>query len=339
MLSGFSDSHRKGNRAGRRDPEHPYGDRAVVPLGPDPSRGGRSDSPQEQPSPAGERDASSAAEAAVAHALADRPRRAGQQAHHGLCLVRPAGGIQIHATAQKAGIRLPANDPGRAVPGVQLRFKWESSLSGDTSSYDGGGRCGASPSPCSPPARQSSATQTTKAMIARHRGEHDSHWGRWRPSAGRQPAAALPRQIDAVARDPLAHSAVARRREDGRARHRRRGVVRWPVMLTAAIVAAYLTASLVDRSPAPASPQLPASPRAWLDAYEAAAIDNPGRVCSELFARCSPRLTGTRCAAAAAATSGGSRASRSWFGGCCRTAAPLSSSCARPCVRETGRWC
>ena len=123
-------------------------------------------------------------------------------------------------------------------------------------------------------------------MIARHRGEHDSHWGRWRPSAGRQPAAALPRQIDAVARDPLAHSAVARRREDGRARHRRRGVVRWLVVLTVAIVAAFLAASwsLVDRSPAPASPQLPASPRAWLDSYEAAAIDNPGRVCSVLFA-------------------------------------------------------
>jgi len=37
------------------------------------------------------------------------------------CLVPPAG--QIHATAQKAGIQLPANDPGRAVPWVQLRFK------------------------------------------------------------------------------------------------------------------------------------------------------------------------------------------------------------------------
>ena len=33
--------------------------------------------------------------------------------------------------------------------------------------------------------------------------------------------------------------------------------------------------------------RLPASPRAWLDAYEAAAIDNPSRVCSELF---SPQL-------------------------------------------------
>ena len=37
-------------------------------------------------------------------------------------------------------------------------------------------------------------------------------------------------------------------------------------------------------SPGPARLQLPATPRAWLDAYEAAAIDNPSRVCSELFA-------------------------------------------------------
>jgi hypothetical protein len=37
-------------------------------------------------------------------------------------------------------------------------------------------------------------------------------------------------------------------------------------------------------SPSPARSQLPATPRAWLDAYEAAAIDNPSRVCSELFA-------------------------------------------------------
>jgi hypothetical protein len=34
-------------------------------------------------------------------------------------------------------------------------------------------------------------------------------------------------------------------------------------------------------------PALPATPRAWLDAYEASAIDNPSRVCSELF---SPQL-------------------------------------------------
>jgi len=37
-------------------------------------------------------------------------------------------------------------------------------------------------------------------------------------------------------------------------------------------------------SPSRERAQLPATPRAWLDAYEAAAIDNPSRVCSELFA-------------------------------------------------------
>jgi hypothetical protein len=37
-------------------------------------------------------------------------------------------------------------------------------------------------------------------------------------------------------------------------------------------------------SPSPRRSQLPATPRAWLDAYEAAAVDNPSRVCSELFA-------------------------------------------------------
>jgi hypothetical protein len=40
-------------------------------------------------------------------------------------------------------------------------------------------------------------------------------------------------------------------------------------------------------APGPARLRLPASPRAWLDAYEAATVDNPPRVCSELF---SPQL-------------------------------------------------
>ena len=35
--------------------------------------------------------------------------------------------------------------------------------------------------------------------------------------------------------------------------------------------------------------RLPATPRTWLDAYESAAIDNPSRVCSQLFA---PELAG-----------------------------------------------
>jgi len=35
---------------------------------------------------------------------------------------------------------------------------------------------------------------------------------------------------------------------------------------------------------APAHARLPATPREWLDSYESAAVDNPTRVCSELFA-------------------------------------------------------
>jgi hypothetical protein len=57
----------------------------------------------------------------------------------------------------------------------------------------------------------------------------------------------------------------------------------WAVVATAALaVGCVATAGWLSVGAAPA--QLPATPRAWLDAYEAAAIDNPSRVCSELFA-------------------------------------------------------
>jgi hypothetical protein len=49
-------------------------------------------------------------------------------------------------------------------------------------------------------------------------------------------------------------------------------------------LAAVCLTVILRRSPSPARSQLPATPRAWLDAYEAAAVDNPSRVCSELFA-------------------------------------------------------
>jgi hypothetical protein len=58
------------------------------------------------------------------------------------------------------------------------------------------------------------------------------------------------------------------------------------VVLAVAIGAAYLAASwsVAEFVAGPATARLPATPRAWLDSYEAAAVDNPGRVCSELFA-------------------------------------------------------
>jgi len=113
-------------------------------------------------------------------------------------------------------------------------------------------------------------------MIARVRGEHDTHWGRWRPSAIGEDGTVASRQRVAAARDESGATEV----DSARLRPRRVG--RWLGVLAVAIVAGYLAASAAvgERS----SPRLPATPRAWLDAYEAAAIDNPTRVCSELFA-------------------------------------------------------
>ena len=138
--------------------------------------------------------------------------------------------------------------------------------------------CGAPSSPRSPrsPGPSGSPAALAKAMIARDRGEHDSHWGRWRPSAGRHPAAASPRQIDAAARGALSPAVAMRLRRSARSRVRR--VARWLVAF-AAVAGAYVATSwgLAEFAGGPAQPRLPVTPRAWLDAYEAAAIDNPAR--------------------------------------------------------------
>lgn len=106
-------------------------------------------------------------------------------------------------------------------------------------------------------------------MIARIRGEHDTRWGRWRPTSGRD------------AGDVRAPSAPGRR-SARKPVLKRRAV--WALLPVAAaiVVGAGLTVGWLSPRSAPA--QLPGTPRAWLDAYEAAAIDNPSRVCSELFA-------------------------------------------------------
>ena len=122
-------------------------------------------------------------------------------------------------------------------------------------------------------------------MIARIRGEHDTHWARWRPNAGRENATAPPRPIAAAARDELAPIGAARPRGGARSRRDRR-VLRWLVVVLAVATGGYLAASwsVAELSAGPAQSRLPATPRTWLDAYEAAAIDNPARVCSQLFA-------------------------------------------------------
>lgn len=57
--------------------------------------------------------------------------------------------------------------------------------------------------------------------------------------------------------------------------------------------AGYLAANWSLASRARVQPRLPATPRAWLDAYEAAVIDNPRRVCSELLAPALARAYGS----------------------------------------------
>lgn len=119
-------------------------------------------------------------------------------------------------------------------------------------------------------------------MIARSRGEHGAHWGRWRPTTSRQDAAAPPQAIPGSLGAGLAYGPDGRRQGETGPR-RRWLLVGWLVALAVAIGVACLAASGTFSS-APARAGLPVTPRAWLDAYEAAAIDNPGRVCSQLFA-------------------------------------------------------
>ena len=112
-------------------------------------------------------------------------------------------------------------------------------------------------------------------MTARIRGEHDARWGRWLPTAARE--AAVPPRLTANVLD----------RQRGAGRPLVHRPVLWrPVAIGVSLAVVCLTV-ILWLWPSPARSQLPATPRAWLDAYEAAAVDNPARVCSELFA---PRL-------------------------------------------------
>jgi hypothetical protein len=108
-------------------------------------------------------------------------------------------------------------------------------------------------------------------MIARIRGEHDARWGRWLPTTARE--AAVPPRLTA--------DVVDRQRGASRPLHR---PVSWRLVAIGVSLAVMCLTVILWLSPSPARSQLPATPRAWLDAYEAAAVDNPSRVCSELFA-------------------------------------------------------
>jgi hypothetical protein len=61
-------------------------------------------------------------------------------------------------------------------------------------------------------------------------------------------------------------------------------LTRFTLCVAVAAAAGIATSRLADVHSSSSHPPLPATPRAWLDAYEAAAIDNPDLVCSKLFA-------------------------------------------------------
>jgi hypothetical protein len=61
-----------------------------------------------------------------------------------------------------------------------------------------------------------------------------------------------------------------------------RALTRWLVLLVAVSVA-YVAISWMAHQFTPQPVRLPASPRAWLSAYEAAALENPAEVCSQLL--------------------------------------------------------
>jgi hypothetical protein len=159
-------------------------------------------------------------------------------------------------------------------------------------------------------------------MIARIRGEHDARWGRWRPAKARETVDAPGRQTAPV---------VDRQSSVEAPRCR----VLWSSLIGVTVTVGCLTA-ILWLSPGPTRRQLPATPRAWLDAYEAAAVDNPSRVCSELFAPQLAQAYGK--ALHGSCTSYFTQiASQSPFAAFCRTGARRCSSCAKRCGRETGR--
>lgn len=127
-------------------------------------------------------------------------------------------------------------------------------------------------------------------MSARIRGDHDTRWGRRRPTTGRTDATMPRSPIAAAASDDPAAAGRASRR--GGRQSPRRPAVRWFAALPVGVVVVSLATawSVTQLSSGPAQVRLPRTPRAWLDSYEAAAIDNPARVCSQLFA---PQLAQT----------------------------------------------
>jgi hypothetical protein len=116
-------------------------------------------------------------------------------------------------------------------------------------------------------------------MIARHRGDTRAH-SRWRPSA---PAAAPPAPAEPEElleqhprqlldeRQPLGPAYTPRRRS--------RALIAVATVVVVAVIAAQQ-----HTGRAPATPGLPSTPTQWVEQWTAASLENPARVCDQLFA-------------------------------------------------------
>jgi hypothetical protein len=113
-------------------------------------------------------------------------------------------------------------------------------------------------------------------MIARHRGDERIH-SRWRPGA----SATTPPQRSTQAEQPGKRVSDGLQSRDRLAARRRRS---WWLIAVVLVVVAVAMIARQQHVGQPAGAPLPSTPRQWVEQWTAASLDNPGRVCQQLFA-------------------------------------------------------
>jgi len=147
-------------------------------------------------------------------------------------------------------------------------------------------------------------------MIERHRGEHQAQeiWHR-RPTVSpttapvASPTRSAPPSAPAADIEQIAQQAataavaeLAATVASAQATRRRRSRARITVLMLAVAIALFIvSAGHGLTNGARHASALPTTPRQWVDVFEAAAMDNPQRVCTQLL---SPRLAAAYAAAA-----------------------------------------
>jgi len=123
-------------------------------------------------------------------------------------------------------------------------------------------------------------------MIARHRGDERIH-SRWRPGAAATTQAPAPRtqvaQLDERELDELEVVRQLGRRRRRPPRYPIRPRRSWALIAVVAVIGVAVIASQQHARQATGA-VLPSTPQQWVQQWTAASIDNPGRVCRQLFA-------------------------------------------------------